>query len=54
MLNLEFEPDNRTQLGNANAQDKNNGIGNQVDDAAPLDLERLLLKSSNTIMLSPP
>ncbi len=44
VLNLEFEPDNRTQLGNANAQDKNNGIGNQVDDAAPLDLGTIIAK----------
>ncbi len=44
VLNLESEPDNRTQLGNANAQDKNNGVGNQVDDAASLDLETLITK----------
>ena len=44
VLNLEAEPDNRTQLGNANAQDKNNGIGNQVDDAASLDLETIITK----------
>ena len=31
VLNLESEPDNRTQLGNVNAQDKNNGIGNQAE-----------------------
>ena len=42
VLNLEVEPDNRTHLGNANAQDKNNGVGNQVDDAASLDLETLI------------
>ena len=44
VLNLESEPDNRTQLGNANAQDKNNGIGNQVDDIAPLDLGTIIAK----------
>lgn len=44
VLNLESEPDNRTQLGNANAQDKNNGIGNPVDDAAPLDLGAIIAK----------
>ncbi len=44
VLNLESEPDNRTQLGNANAQEKNNGIGNQVDDAAPLALETIITK----------
>ena len=44
VLNLESEPDNRTQLGNANAQDKNNGVGNQVDDAAPLDLGTIIAK----------
>ena len=44
VLNLESEPDNRTQLGNANAQNKNNGIGNQVDDAAPLDLGTIIAK----------
>ncbi|MDE0015944.1 MAG: RNA polymerase sigma factor [Candidatus Poribacteria bacterium] len=44
MLNLEVEPDNRTHLGNANAQDKNNGVGNQVNDAASLELETLITK----------
>ena len=44
VLNLESEPDNRTQLGNANAQDKNNGVGNQVNDAASLDLETIITK----------
>ena len=44
VLNLESEPDNRTQLGNANAQDKNNGIGNQVNEAASLDLETIITK----------
>ena len=44
VLNLESEPDNSTQLGNANAQDKNNGIGNQVNEAASLDLETIITK----------
>ncbi len=44
VLNLKSEPDSRTQLGNANAQDENNGIGNQVDDAASLDLETIITK----------
>ncbi len=44
VLNLEAEPDNRTQLGNANAQDKSNGVGNQVDDTAPFDLETIIRK----------
>ena len=42
--NLEAEPDDRTQLGNANAQDKNNGVGNQANNAAPLDLETIITK----------
>ena len=44
VLNLEVEPDNRTQLGNANAQDKDNGIGDQADAAAPLALETIITK----------
>ena len=44
VLNLESEPDDRTQLGNANAQDKNNGAGSQIDDAASLDLETIITK----------
>ena len=44
VLNLEAEPDNRTQLGNVNARDKNNGVGNQVNDAASFDLETLITK----------
>ena len=32
VLNLESEPDVRTQLGNANAQGKNNGAGQQPDE----------------------
>ncbi|MYA72824.1 RNA polymerase sigma factor [Candidatus Poribacteria bacterium] len=46
--NLEAEPDDRTQLGNANAQDKNNGVGNQVDDAASLDLETLITQMKHS------
>ncbi|MCG8620652.1 MAG: hypothetical protein MJE68_01455, partial [Proteobacteria bacterium] len=42
--NLEAEPDDRTQLGNANAQGGNNGVGNQVNDAASFDLETLITK----------
>ena len=48
VLNLESEPDNSTQLGNANAQDKNNGIGNQVNDAAPLNLETIITKMKHS------
>lgn len=48
VLNLEVEPDNRTQLGNANAQDKNNGVGNQVDAAASLGLETLITKMKHS------
>ena len=44
VLNLEAEPDDRTQLGNVNAQDKNNGVGNRVNDAASFDLETLITK----------
>ena len=44
VLNLESQPNNRTRLGNANAQDKNNSIGDQVDDAAPLDLGTIIAK----------
>ena len=44
VLNLEAEPDNSTQLGNANTRDKKNGVGNQVDDAASLDLETIITK----------
>ncbi len=44
VLNLKSEPDSRTQLGSANAQDENNGIGNRVNDAASLDLETIITK----------
>ena len=42
--NLETEPDDRTQLGNANAQGENNGTHEQVNSAAPLDLETIITK----------
>ena len=44
VLNLEAEPDNRTQLGNANAQGKNNGADQQVNNAVPLDLETIITR----------
>ena len=44
VLNLESEPDDRIQLGNANAQDKDNGIGTRVNDAASLDLTTIITK----------
>ncbi len=44
VLNLEAEPDNRTQLGNANAQGRSNGSDQQVNSAAPLDLETIITK----------
>ena len=44
VLNLESEPDDRTQLGNANAQGKNNGAAQQVNNAAPLDLGTIITK----------
>ena len=42
--NLESEPDDRTQLGNANAQGRSNGSDQQVNSAAPLDLETIITK----------
>ena len=42
--NLEAEPDDRTQLGNANAQGRSNGSDSQVNSAAPLDLETIITK----------
>ena len=42
--NLETEPDDRTQLGNANAQGENNGTDPQANNAAPLDLETIITK----------
>ena len=44
VLNLESEPDDRTQFGNANAQGKNNGSDQQVNNAAPLDIETIITK----------
>ena len=44
VLNLESEPDDRTQLGNANAQGRSNGSDLQVNSAAPLDLETIITK----------
>ena len=44
VLNLESEPDDRTQLGNANAQGRSNGSDPQVNSAAPLDLETIITK----------
>ena len=44
VLNLESEPDDRTQLGNANAQGRSNGSDQQVNSAAPLDLETIITK----------
>ena len=44
VLNLESEPDDRTQLGNANAEGRSNGSDEQVNSAAPLDLETLITK----------
>ena len=42
--NLETEPDDRTQLGNANAQGENNRTDEQANNAAPLDLETLITR----------
>ena len=42
--NLESEPDDRTQLGNANAQGENNGSDQQANNAAPLDLKTIITK----------
>ena len=44
VLNLKAKSDNRTQLGNLKAPSQNNGAGNQVDDAASLDLETIITK----------
>ena len=44
VLNLESEPDNRTQLGNADAQGENNGTDQQANNAAPLDLKTIITK----------
>ncbi len=42
--NLESDPDDRTQLGNVNAQGKNNGSDQQINNAAPVDLETIITK----------
>ena len=42
--NLETEPDDRTQLGNANVQGENNGTNDQANNAAPLDLETIITR----------
>ena len=44
VLNLKAKPGTRTQLGNLKAPNQNNGAGNQVDDAASLDLETIITK----------
>ncbi len=44
VLNLESEPDDRIQLGNANAQGENNGIDQQANNAAPLDLKTIVTR----------
>ena len=44
VLNLESEPDDRTQLGNANAQGEDNGTDQQANNAAPLDLKTIITK----------
>ena len=42
--NLQSDPDDRTQFGNANAQGENNGSDQQVNNAAPIDLETIITK----------
>ncbi|RKU27976.1 hypothetical protein C6497_10400 [Candidatus Poribacteria bacterium] len=42
--NLESDPDDRTQFGNANAQGENNGSEQQVNNATPIDLETIITK----------
>ena len=44
VLNLEAKPDNRTQLGNVNAQGENDGSDQQVNNATSLDLETIITK----------
>ncbi len=44
VLNLEAESDNRTQLGNVNAQGENDGSDQQVNNATSLDLETIITK----------
>ena len=42
--NLESDPDDRTQFGNANAQGENNGSDQQINNATPVDLETIITK----------
>ena len=42
--NLESDPDNRTQFGNANAQGENIEVGQQTDSIASLDLDTIISK----------
>ena len=42
--NLESDPDDRTQFGNANAQGENNGSDQQVNNDTPVDLETIINK----------
>ena len=42
--NLESDPDDRTQFGNANAQGENNGSDQQDNNAAQVDLETIITK----------
>ncbi|MCG9129286.1 sigma-70 family RNA polymerase sigma factor [Candidatus Poribacteria bacterium] len=42
--NLESDPDDRTQLGKANAQGVNNGSDQPVNNAGPVDLETIITK----------
>ena len=44
VLHLEADPDNRTQLGNANAHGRSNGSDQQMNSATPLDLETIITK----------
>ncbi len=44
VLNLEAKSDNRTQFGNLKAPSQNNRAGNQVDDAASLDIGTIIAK----------
>ena len=44
VLNLEAKPDSRTQLGSPDAPSQNNGAGNQLDDAASLDIGTIIAK----------
>ena len=44
VLNFEAKPDNRTQLGSSDVTSQNNGAGNQIDDAASLDIGTIIAK----------